>query len=336
MCDKKILILGAGSVGKRHAQNLLEQGCRIVFYDPRQDRCDEVEKSFGNKVKAYSDYYKSYEEKSLEGVVIASPTSFHVQQSSDALEKKIPVLLEKPVAITLGDALQLSEVSSNSNTPILLGYTWRWWEPLREIKAMLSDNKIGVVRHVQMNLSAHLADWHPWENYQDFFMANKELGGGALLDESHWIDLMLWFFGMPESIFGTVEKISDLEIDSDDNVDFIAFYQNGLRVVCHLDLYGRPHERSIRFTGDNGSILWSSEPNETRVTVNNCDEQIIKHSCERNDMFFAVTKEFLQIMGKKESNEQRFTCTLEEGIQVMRVIEAIRKSQEKSKVITLG
>jgi predicted dehydrogenase len=41
-------------------------------------------------------------------------------------------------------------------------------------------------------MSAHLADWHPWERYQDFFMAQAALGGGALLDESHFLDLMLW------------------------------------------------------------------------------------------------------------------------------------------------
>ena len=73
-------------------------------------------------------------------------------------------------------------------------------------------------------MSAHLADWHPWEQYQDFFMAKKNLGGGALLDESHWIDLMVWFFGLPQSIIGKVEKISDLDIETDDNVDFLSLY----------------------------------------------------------------------------------------------------------------
>ena len=61
-------------------------------------------------------------------------------------------------------------------------------------------------------------------------MARRELGGGALLDESHWIDLMLWLFGMPASVSGRIDKISELEIDSDDNVDLLFAYNNGPRI----------------------------------------------------------------------------------------------------------
>ena len=57
-------------------------------------------------------------------------------------------------------------------------------------------NAVGGLRHARFVMSAHLADWHPWERYQDFFMASRDQGGGALLDESHFIDLMLWFFGV--------------------------------------------------------------------------------------------------------------------------------------------
>jgi predicted dehydrogenase len=112
-------------------------------------------------------------------------------------------------------------------------------------------------------MAAHLADWHPWERYQDFFMASKTLGGGAILDESHWLDLMLWFFGMPEKLFAKVEKVSDLEIDSDDNVDMLVFYESGMRVSLHLDLYARPHEKSIQFAGENGTLIW--QPNSIKI-----------------------------------------------------------------------
>ena len=83
---------------------------------------------------------------------------------------------------------------------------------------------------VTFTMSAHLADWHPWERYQDFFMSNAAMGGGALLDESHWLDLMLWFFGMPDRLFAKIEKLSDLEIETDDNVDM----QIALSVLCWL------------------------------------------------------------------------------------------------------
>ena len=42
-----------------------------------------------------------------------------------------------------------------------MGYTWRWWPPLRKVRELLSEGAIGTIRHVQFHMSAHLADWHP-------------------------------------------------------------------------------------------------------------------------------------------------------------------------------
>ncbi len=100
--------------------------------------------------------------------------------------------LKRPVCPDLASGERLAQVAARASVPVLMGYTWRWWPPLIDVRRQLADGAIGTVRHVQFHMSAHLADWHPWERYQDFFMARRELGGGALLDESHWIDLMLW------------------------------------------------------------------------------------------------------------------------------------------------
>ncbi|MDH5298596.1 MAG: Gfo/Idh/MocA family oxidoreductase, partial [Desulfobulbaceae bacterium] len=255
--EPHILVIGSGSAGKRHAGNLHRLGCTISCFDPRQDRVDEVAAllpiagGYTSLGKAWSALAKPYS-----GVVIASPPSFHVAQAINALERGVPVLLEKPVSPDLAGAQKLAQVASNSGVPLLLGYTWRWWPPLCRVKELLAEGIVGELLHVQFVLSAHLADWHPWENYQDFFMASKDLGGGALLDESHWLDLMLWLFGMPVRLFARLDTVSELEINTDDNVDMIIEYDGRLRVGIHLDLYGRPHERSISFTGTKGTLRW--------------------------------------------------------------------------------
>jgi predicted dehydrogenase len=179
-------------------------------------------------------------------------------------------------------------------------------------------------------MAAHLADWHPWERYQDFFMASKTLGGGAILDESHWLDLMLWFFGMPEKLFAKVEKVSDLEIDSDDNVDMLVFYESGMRVSLHLDLYARPHEKSIQFAGENGTLIW--QPNSIKIGKEmDPDWEIEEFDYDRNDMFVGVAEEFLNIF----SGGSVQTCTLEDGIRVLKLIEAARQSSTAEKIIKI-
>jgi len=328
-----ILVIGSGSVGKRHARNLAAMGCRISCVDPRPDRLAElaaetpVEGTYPSASEAMSSAGAGFS-----GVVIASPTAFHPSDLAAAARAKLPVLLEKPVAKTAQEARDMLAVAEREGIAVLLGYTWRWWSPLARVRELLQRGEIGKILHVQFHMSAHLADWHPWEPYQEFFMASAAQGGGALLDESHWIDLMLWLFGMPDRLSGRVEKISDLEIETDDNVDILAIYANGLRVSLHLDLYGRPHEKFIRFVGDGGTLLWSADPNRIAIgkTARQAWEEEIFH-CERNDMFMSVAREYLDMIGGKA----RATCTLTDGLGVMELIEAARFSSRDERIITL-
>lgn len=331
MTRKHILILGSGSVGKRHARNLSSQDCDISCFDPREDRIKELAEETPIKSSS-TDLEQALSIEGLDGVVVASPTAYHPDQTIRALELGLPVLLEKPPAKTLADTRDMLDAAEKSGVSVLLGYTWRWWPPLLRVRELLESGRIGKPLHVQFHMSAHLADWHPWEPYQEFFMSSKEQGGGALLDESHWIDLMLWFFGKPQSLFGQVEKNSDLEIETDDNVDVMVNYPDGKRVTIHLDLYGRPHEKFIRFIGDKGTILWSADPN--RISIGTGMEQVWEHekyTCDRNDMFLEVAREFLSVLEGKSAT----TCSLVDGVLVMEMVEAIRESQKKQTLVRL-
>jgi len=329
--DKHILVLGVGSVGKRHLRNMVNMNCELSAMDPNTNRLHEASKEVNlafqfTNLKEIDRYWHMFD-----GVIVCSPPKFHKEQCIIVSQKDIPILLEKPLTKNLREGIELYNLSNKSNRRLLLGYTYRWWQPLIEFRRKLNNGKVGKLLHAKFFMSAHLADWHPWERYQDFFMASKDLGGGALLDESHFIDLMMWFFGLPESIYASVEKISDLEIDTDDNVDIVMKYENGLRVIMHLDLYGRPHEKYISVTGDKGTLEWSFDPNQIRYSKS------IEHNWkeynfafERNDMFVNVSQDFLKVIDGKS-----IKCTINEGVNVMRIIEACRISSKEGRVVLL-
>ena len=144
---------------------------------------------------------------------------------------------------------------------------------------------------------------------------------------------MLWFFGMPESLSARVEKISDLDITSDDNVDMMINFASGLRANLHLDLYGRPHRKSIRFIGDDGTILWSEAPNQIAVCVEAAENwREERFDCERNDMFMAVAQEYLAVLGGAPVG----TCDIGDGLDVMTLLEAARQSHAEGRRMALG
>jgi predicted dehydrogenase len=317
--QRHILVIGGGSAGKRHARNLTQLGAQIAIMDPRQDR-----RETGNEAIARTASYATLEEALVDpmqyaGVVVASPTTFHIEQTVAALDAGLPVLLEKPLCKNIDEVQPLLSRVQNGAPPVLLGYTYRWWQPLYDLKQRLVAGEIGRVLHVRAMMSAHLADWHPWEPYQEFFMSSAELGGGALLDESHMIDLMVYFFGVPDAVFGKVETLSSLDIDTDDNVDLWLIYPDGLRVWIHLDLYGRPHRREMAFVGEKGTLEWTFDPNRVRFGNDGGGTwQDTTYTLERNDMFMGVAQEFLDILDGKRSP----SCTVEDGYQVMKLIEA--------------
>lgn len=326
-----LLVVGSGSVGKRHARNFAALGCAISSMDPRADRNAELAVETP-VLSSFISLEEALAAQKPDGVVICSPPHVHVAQTEACLTAGIPVLLEKPVCPDLASAKRLLEARKASGVPLLLGYTWRWWPPLGRVRGLLAGEAVGALRHVRFVMSAHLADWHPWENYQDFFMSRRELGGGALLDESHWTDLALWMFGEPESVQARIEKLSDLDIDSDDNVDMLLAYRNGLRVSLHLDLFGRPHEKSITFVGEKGTIRWSADPNQVAVgRAMSGWEEVERFDCERNDMFVGVARDFLAVLAGAPPS----LCTLEDGVKVLRIVEAARKSSSERRTVRL-
>lgn len=300
--------------------------------DPRADRLDQAANEVTLVARFTSLEAALQAAGDFSGVVVCSPPKFHVDQSIEALEKRLPVLLEKPVSPGLEDALRLQGAVKRAGIPFLLGYTYRWFQPVSDFKQLIDSHKVGRPLRAHFTMSAHLNDWHPWERYQDFFMASRELGGGALLDESHFLDLMYWFFGAPAELVARVDHLSSLEIDTDDNVDLIANYPGGLRVTMHLDLYGRPHEKKITVVGEQGTVEWNAAPNCVRFSkAMEGKWEETNYTCDRNDMFLGVAREFLALL----AGAGRPKCSIDDGVVVMRLVEACRSSSTSGNTVRL-
>ena len=128
MQSKHILIVGTGSAGKRHAQNLHSLGCAVSCIDPREERLEEASREnipIKSKFLSLDQALESGEK--FDAVAVTSPPSFHTDQAVAALQKGLPVLLEKPVSPDLESAKKIQQMVHDSGIPLLLGYTWRWW-----------------------------------------------------------------------------------------------------------------------------------------------------------------------------------------------------------------
>ncbi|MBI2069775.1 MAG: Gfo/Idh/MocA family oxidoreductase [Elusimicrobia bacterium] len=328
----KIIVIGTGSVGKRHLGNLQSLGVKdLAVCDRREDRLKEVAEKFGVK-----NLYKELNAEALAGAtgaVIATPPHIHVPIANKLLEAGISVMIEKPLAHASDGTKPMLELADKKKCFVMTGYTYRFWPPLMKIKELLTQGAIGKIYDVRITFSEYLPDWHPWEDYRSFYMAKKEEGGGALLDESHTVDFARWLFGDIEEVYAVNGKISHLEITSDDLAVLLVRFKGGTVGTIHMDIFGRAHRKDMEVMGEKGNIYWNFYDNEVRLY--HADQkkwESFPFTCERNQMFMDEVKHFLACLEGKE----RPMVDGKDGLKTLMCLLAAQESARTKKAVSLN
>jgi predicted dehydrogenase len=152
-----------------------------------------------------------------------------------------------------------------------------------------------------------------------------DLGGGVTNTLSHPFDYLRWMLGEVVYVSAALGKLSDLELDVEDNTDALLEFANGARVSVHLDYYQQPASHTLDLSCERGRILWDNADGSARVLPADDlnSRQIIPPSgFERNEMFLAEMADFIRLC----RGEQFEYCSLEDGIRVQQIVSAIRQS----------
>ena len=324
------IIIGFGSVGRRHARNLAALGISCLIIEPNANRLREA------KVEGYvgfKDLNEVQNDFNFDAVLVCSPPVFHIEQTIWALKKSKKVFLEKPIGLNLNECSKLLQYDC---TKIFVGYTYQWNPQFLKLKEDIRNNLIGEAYYANFSIGMNLEDWHPWENYRDFFMSSNKLGGGALLDESHFLELAIDLFGLPEKIAGKQAKISSLEIDTDDYV-FAQFEYEKLLVDIKLDLFKRPHEAFLQVYGDKGSLncdfIRKTNGLTTSISYANTISNSYEFEYEKNEVFTKMMQDFLSFV-YSETIPPR--VTIARGLEVMLIIDKIKEASLKKNWVAVG
>lgn len=224
----KALLIGYGSIGKRHERVLKKLGFDCI---------DIVTKQLLNHTRAYAELEAVPELSSYDYYLIASVTSLHYEQLSFLNKHLInkDIFVEKAIFDNRYPPLL-------ANNRIWVGYNMRWERPLRFLKQALSSKKIIFALAY---VGQYLPQWHPWADYRKSYSALKAKGGGVALDLSHEIDYLQWLISPIQSIYPIKTKISDLEIETEDLFTFIGRTKSGAIVNCTMDYINKIAQRIL-------------------------------------------------------------------------------------------
>lgn len=330
----KFLIIGLGSIGKRHVMNLTHSGVfpeQIYGVETREDRRRETMEKFG--INTIFSKFDDCSSEQFDAAFLCLPTAYHIDPAIALAKKGTHIFMEKPLSHNLGGIEELAQVVKEKKVKFLMAYIFRFSEAVRKLKELLDSQAIGKVLYFRGEFSEYLPDWHPWEDYRSFYMAKKSMGGGSILDQSHIIDLAHFLFGEVKEVFCVNEKFSDLEVEADDIAEITAYFESGLVGSIHMDMFGREHKKFMEIKGSSGNISWDFYDFSVKIFSGEKKSTKTYHfKKEANQMYLAETSHFLNCV---KGAEEPFV-DLGEGIHTMKIIDAAERSSKEKRVITVN
>lgn len=251
----KILVVGTGSIGKRHIANLLALGVEVLAYSYRQHAAPELEA----RVQRVTDLSAALAS-DVDGVVVANRTDQHMDVALQAAAHGKHLFLEKPLAVSLDHSDELLRRVRDQALVAEAGFMLRFHPNLQWLHACLQRGELGEIMHARASVGQWLPDWRPGTDHRLGYGAFRTTGGGVIFDLIHELDLVNWLLGPVADVTAMTRTVPALEIETE------AVAQIGLRMVSgplaqvHLD-YVRPgYGRDMELVGRHGVLRWDYVP----------------------------------------------------------------------------
>lgn len=324
--ERRFVVAGCGSIGKRHLRNLLElRAGEVLAYDVRAERRHEVGAALGVETLA------SLEEvwaRQPDVLLVAVPSALHLPLALAAAERGIHLFIEKPLASGWDGVDRLLSLVRQREIVTLVGCNLRFHPGLALVKQLLGEQSVGRLIAARVEVGQYLPDWHPWEDYRQSYSARAELGGGIILDAIHEIDYIRWLLGEITRVTCCAEKLSALEIDTEDTAAIIARCANRAIVEIHLDYIQRAYRRTCQIIGDEGTIHWDYGAGEVRwYSAHDRRWQTFSNPAgwQPNQMYVDEMAHYLRCL----AGEEAAALDVSEAAQVLRIALAAKTSAEQ-------
>ena len=319
--SKPILIIGLGSVGRRHLKNLLLLGYdNIILYRTGKSTLPT------NELAEYKTFGDLEEALSLNPIaaIVSNPTSLHVSTALKAINAGCHLFLEKPVSHSIEKISELQRNAKTKNLQVHVGFQFRFHPGLQQIKKWIERNKIGQVISVQSHWGEHIKDWHSWEDYRKSYSVREEMGGGVVLTLSHPFDYLIWLLGDVEKVYAVTKKHQSLAINTECMAETVLHFNSGVIGSVYLDYLERPAKHTLNIIGDLGTIRWDNADGTARLFVEDkcVSKCTVPKGFERNTMFLEEMKHFLECINEKGLP----MCSLNEGIKSLEIALAVKRS----------
>jgi UDP-N-acetyl-2-amino-2-deoxyglucuronate dehydrogenase len=255
MKNKKLKfgLIGLGNIGARHLQILNEiPAIELVAV---ADNKKELVNNFAAKQPSIP-FFTNFDEvlkMDLDIVSICTPHHLHASMAIDALNSGKHVLVEKPMCLSVTDSVSMILAAEKANKRLFVVKQNRFNAPVQAVTALLATNQLGTI--YQVNCQVY---WNRDNKYynESEWRGKKALEGGALYTQaSHFIDLLVWWFGQIKKSTTIVQCLTHT-IEIEDQGNALVQFESGLvgNISWNNNIYNSNYEGSITIIAEKGTV----------------------------------------------------------------------------------
>lgn len=351
MAKLKVGVIGVGSISSMHINSYINNPNveLIALCDINEERLKEKALKYNIK-NTFTDYREMLNMKDLDAVSICTWNNFHAPISIYALKKGKHVLCEKPLCMTVNEALEIQKVASETKKVMQVGFVRRFASNTNTIKEFISHGDLGDIYYSKVSSIRRIGNPGGW------FADIERSGGGPLIDIGvHVIDIAWYLMGKPKlkSVSGNVyNKLGNLGniVDKaiykaadyskekntvEDAANALIRFENGssLYVDVSYSLYTEKDITSIELFGDKGGAI--IEP--TCKVFSQKHDRLIDIVPVIDNPTFDFQRSFQNEIDSFVNSclfSEKNISPVDDGVTIMKILRAVYESSESGKEIT--
>lgn len=327
----KTAVIGCGNIGKRHIAVFDDNSATelVGVFDVNSNAANDQISTYNERFKSFQSFEETLSDPSLDLISICTPHHLHKEQSIAALKAGKHVLVEKPMALKVADANEMIATANEVGKRLYVMKQNRFNVPIALTKDALDSGKLGKIYMVQCNVY-----WNRNPEYysESNWRGERETEGGALFTQaSHFIDLLVWWFGDMTKASAIIDtKMQKIGIEDCGNAAFA--FESGVQgcLTWTTCVYNKNYEGSITIVGEKGTIkiggpylnqidYWDvqSYPLPTNINFADLPNNYGKYQGTSSNHHKVVAEIVKDLNGEK--------CDIVEGTEGIRSIDAIEK-----------
>lgn len=242
----KIVFFGLGSIGLKHAKILIDNYDYELYAFRSGINCNL--NTLGIK-EVFS--WAEVKDINPDAVFITNPTSLHIETAIKCAQLGYKLFIEKPIGSDLRNLEKLVDIVKKKKIVTFIAYSLRFHPVIINLGKYLKEHKF---LHLRAFCTSYYPLWKPNQDYLKRYSANKNLGGGVILDLSHELDYVSYLLGDIAKINGVFSKRSNITVDTEDWADMLVSTDLGPANI-HINFLSHQRQRIIQIDFEDISVV---------------------------------------------------------------------------------